>query len=128
MIDILDFAVCGKYAACLVDCVGTISLTITNLENKQMLYNLYNVLPKASHVVATEYDGKIMIVVACPYGYKLFRLSDDILGQVLFKRVDDLTDVTTQTLVYDNTFRVVSVVGSTLQIDELGPELNIVSS
>ena len=29
---------------------------------------------------------------------------------------------------YDNTFRVVSVIGNTLQIDEMGPELNIVSS
>ena len=95
VIDIVDFAVSGKYAACLIDCAGTISLTVTNLENKQMLYNLYNVLPKASHVIATEYDSKIMIVVGCPYGYKLFRLTDDILGQVLFKRVDDLSDITT---------------------------------
>lgn len=93
-----------------------------------MLYNLYNVLPKASRVVATEYNGNILIIVGCPYGYKLFKLSDDILGQALFKRVDDLFDLTTQTLVYDNTFRVVSVVGSALQIDELGPELNIMSS
>ena len=33
-INILDFAVGGKYAACLIDCVGAVSLTVTNLENK----------------------------------------------------------------------------------------------